>query len=244
MPEITEGWYDDGSGVQRWWDGEDWTEHVQEKQQQSSGGPKFEWRAAFEEMGRRVLAQHDPSTEGGAIWTAVGRPISGIGGARYRLTPEYLTVEKGTLSTSSQQIRTCEIQGVDATQTISQKARGVGSISLWVVRRTGNEQVILPDVPHFRQAAHLISETADEARVARHMWQRSSHTVLEHRVVPPPQGAPIQTIPAPEPKKAVTNKETAAPDINAELERFANLHEQGILTDEEFTAVKRKLLGI
>lgn len=29
MPAIAPGWYDDGHGALRWWDGQQWTEHVQ-----------------------------------------------------------------------------------------------------------------------------------------------------------------------------------------------------------------------
>ncbi len=32
--------------------------------------------------------------------------------------------------------------------------------------------------------------------------------------------------------------------INTELQKLADLHKQGILTDEEFSAAKKKLLGI
>ena len=36
----------------------------------------------------------------------------------------------------------------------------------------------------------------------------------------------------------------AEPDMNAELTQLAQLHEQGILTDEEFAAKKAQILGI
>jgi len=36
----------------------------------------------------------------------------------------------------------------------------------------------------------------------------------------------------------------AAPDMNAELTQLAQLHTQGILTDEEFSAKKAQILGI
>ncbi len=36
----------------------------------------------------------------------------------------------------------------------------------------------------------------------------------------------------------------AAPDMNAELTQLAQLHTQGILTDEEFAAKKAQILGI
>jgi Short C-terminal domain len=35
-----------------------------------------------------------------------------------------------------------------------------------------------------------------------------------------------------------------AADPNAELQNLANLHTQGVLTDEEFAAAKAKILGI
>lgn len=35
-----------------------------------------------------------------------------------------------------------------------------------------------------------------------------------------------------------------APDTIAELERLSRLHESGALTDQEFTAAKRRTLGI
>ena len=36
----------------------------------------------------------------------------------------------------------------------------------------------------------------------------------------------------------------AEPDITSELQQLAQLHSQGILTDEEFSAKKAQLLGI
>ena len=44
-----------------------------------------------------------------------------------------------------------------------------------------------------------------------------------------------QAQPAPAPAQA---------DPNAELQNLANLHAQGVLTDEEFAAAKAKILGI
>ena len=49
------------------------------------------------------------------------------------------------------------------------------------------------------------------------------------------QAAQAQAAPAPAP---------AQTDPNAELQNLANLHAQGVLTDEEFAAAKAKILGI
>lgn len=43
---------------------------------------------------------------------------------------------------------------------------------------------------------------------------------------------------------AQAQAQQAAPDPTAELQNLANLHSQGVLTDEEFAAAKAKILGI
>ena len=45
-------------------------------------------------------------------------------------------------------------------------------------------------------------------------------------------------------QQAAAPPASAEPDQNAELQNLANLHAQGVLTDEEFTAAKAKILGI
>ena len=51
--------------------------------------------------------------------------------------------------------------------------------------------------------------------------------------------------PAQEPQVVYAEAPPAAePDMNAELTQLAQLHTQGILTDEEFAAKKAQILGI
>jgi membrane protease subunit (stomatin/prohibitin family) len=47
-------------------------------------------------------------------------------------------------------------------------------------------------------------------------------------------------------QQAMAQQQAAQPasDPNAELQNLANLHTQGVLTDEEFAAAKAKILGI
>ncbi len=52
---------------------------------------------------------------------------------------------------------------------------------------------------------------------------------------PPPPPAPVYAAPAPA---------DAPPDTASQLQSLADLHAQGILTDEEFAASKAKVLGI
>ena len=45
-------------------------------------------------------------------------------------------------------------------------------------------------------------------------------------------------------QQAPVQQAPAEPDMNAELTQLAQLHQQGILTDEEFSAKKAQILGI
>jgi hypothetical protein len=202
------GFYDDGSGRRRWWDGEQWTER-------------------YEEANAPVLTAELPA---GVLWMAVGKPITGLGAGKYRLTKDILYFEKGTLSLKAQQIATHEIHDVDASQSLTQKARSVGTITLTAIRTQGRETVLLEDIPNFRDGVTQINEAAHAARDALRIKQQTQN--VNYTGGAPMQPMQQQAAPAP------------ATDLNAELGRLAQFRDQGILSEEEFSAAKRKLLGI
>jgi hypothetical protein len=72
-------------------------------------------------------------------------------------------------------------------------------------------------------------------RVARRTARRTSRRQMAMYNEPaydePQQAAPPQAAPA-------------EPDMTDQLQDLAKLHEQGILTDEEFAAKKKEILGI
>src|SRR3954447_7286553 len=92
VQQTPPGYYDDGHGSQRWWDGTQWTEQVKPG-----------------EKAPKVPARHPQADSPDTIWSSVGRPITGIGAGRYRLTQHTLFFEKGALSLKAQQIATHEI---------------------------------------------------------------------------------------------------------------------------------------
>lgn len=49
--------------------------------------------------------------------------------------------------------------------------------------------------------------------------------------------------PPPAPAAPAAPPPAAEPDLTEELKKLADLHEQGILTDDEFAAAKAKLIG-
>jgi len=96
-----------------------------------------------------------------------------------------------------------------------------------------------------RTAAIAGTATAVSNRVSRRQagrWAAQDQQQYEQQqqyAEPPPAYAPP---PPPPPEPAAP----AAPDMNdkiAQLQQLGQLHEQGILTDEEFYAQKTKILG-
>jgi hypothetical protein len=78
-----------------------------------------------------------------------------------------------------------------------------------------------------RTAVVAGTATAVSGRVARRQAARYDEPDAQQAAAPPPPPA-------------------AAPedDATAQLQNLANLHAQGVLTDEEFAASKAKILGI
>ena len=87
-----------------------------------------------------------------------------------------------------------------------------------------------------RTAVVAGTATAVSGRVARRQAEKydqqdqQQYAQQQQYAPPPPQYAP----PAPEPED----------DATAQLQNLAQLHSQGVLTDEEFAAAKAKILGI
>ncbi|MFT4258266.1 DUF2510 domain-containing protein [Microbacterium sp.] len=61
MSTTQAGWYDDGSGTQRWWDGQNWTENVQPSAPPAPGLDGFIERAKADAV---AGAQPRPAAQG------------------------------------------------------------------------------------------------------------------------------------------------------------------------------------
>jgi hypothetical protein len=70
---------------------------------------------------------------------------------------------------------------------------------------------------------------------------RVQHRQQEKYAADQPQEQQVQYVEAPAPAPAAAPAED---DNYAQLEKLADLHSKGILTDEEFAAKKSQLLGI
>ena len=94
--------------------------------------------------------------------------------------------------------------------------------------------------PLLRTAAVVGTATAVAGGVRHHQDQRyaAQDAAAAQQYAPPPQQY------APPPPQYAPEPAPAAPDNMAELTQLAQLHSQGILTDEEFAAKTAQILGI
>ncbi len=86
-----------------------------------------------------------------------------------------------------------------------------------------------------RTAVVAGTATAVSGRVANRQAQKYNQQAEEQAAQEQPAPAAAAPAPAPAP---------AEDDDMAQLQKLAELHSQGILTDEEFAASKAKILGI
>ncbi|MEX1008751.1 MAG: SHOCT domain-containing protein [Acidimicrobiia bacterium] len=89
--------------------------------------------------------------------------------------------------------------------------------------------------PLLRTAAVVGTATVVSGSVRHH--QQEKYAAQDQAQYDQQQAAAAAAAPPPAPA-------AAEPDMNAELTQLAQLHEQGILTDEEFSAKKAQILGI
>lgn len=109
------------------------------------------------------------------------------------------------------------------------KARGVGSITLSVVRTSGTEVVRLEDVSEFREGVRAINNAAHTRREA--MQTRANTRDVNY------SGSPVASGSAP------SNSPPSSDEVFVLIERLGKLREAGVLTDEEFHSKKTELLG-
>ncbi|MCW2814777.1 MAG: hypothetical protein JWN84_2232 [Nocardioides sp.] len=154
--QAAPGWYPVDGG-QRYWDGAAWTEQFQPF---SAPGPSSSTvrRAASR------FTSNEMEVPEGTIWSAVGKGVGGMTTGRYRMDAEYLHFEKGTLRTAAQQVHMGDVYNVDVKQSMTQKARGVYTVT---VHRHGGPPVLLEDVPDGPGVQRTVTDTFRKAYLTR-----------------------------------------------------------------------------
>lgn len=82
------GWYDDpsGEGKLRHWNGSNWTEHYHEKPTAPTSPERSNSVSGTSSPVPVDGGEWDPDV----VWAATGKPLTGIGAGRYKLTKFYL----------------------------------------------------------------------------------------------------------------------------------------------------------
>ena len=234
------GWLSDPSGrhQMRYWDGETWTEHVSDDGAQGVDPPTIESPGT----GLAVVGPTDLATVEGAVtqqqdpnllWEGSSRSLKGAatggiaGAATYRLSRAGIAWDRGKLTNKSQQVHIAHILDVDVTQSITQKSRGVGNVT---VRFTTGGSLVMADIPEPLAARDAINGAVTDYR--NHAWERdrlmNAATASNINIS---QSVPVA---GPAPSAELT--------VVQQLRELAELRDAGILTDEEFAAQKAKLL--
>ncbi|KQM57415.1 DUF2510 domain-containing protein [Agreia sp. Leaf210] len=206
MNDVAAGWYDDGSGGKRWWDGRAWTTRQADMPKPTASyAPK-------------------PKLPEGTRWAAVGNPISKVGGGRYLLIHDHLFVHLGDAARTLHDVAVVDIAEIDVVQSTLQKTRGLATIRIAVGHGDDTNHLTLDDVREFRDGVAAITAAIADARLAANGGLTSAR----------PEAVAEQTPDAAAPAR----------DFIAELGALAAFHRDGVLTDEEFAAAKRKLLAL
>lgn len=225
MSSAAPGWYPvEGDDRLRWWDGQAWTLNFQDKVAPTEAGAAV--REAASPLGGTRSFEED------AIWSAVGKSVPGMGAGRYWLTPHHIIVERGAGRGDAQQVPVAGVVDVDVKQSMTQKARGVFTVSVQVNHGGRVEVVSMDDIPDGRMVQAIINATAREARLAI-QHQHNSHTHQSSVPVHAPAQGEVQP----------STRAPAAPDPMELLRKLGELRDAGILSDEEFAEKKAAILS-
>lgn len=216
------GWYDDGSGRQRWWDGRQWTDHVQGDEYVDGVKPLLAFESEI--VGRRAVVQ---------IFSDRVEWVSKVGVSAGKITAGILTagvslavtgVGKGSYGAGGTAgAETILMSAITRVASATNGSRTVVSITtpggVLPMRLTHH------DAKRVTQTLNvLVANAAREATPAA--------PVFVHVTAPATAAAPVPATP------------TAVPDSTTQIVRLAELHQAGVLNAAEFVAAKARVLGL
>jgi hypothetical protein len=139
------------------------------------GAPQAQSTTSSQPAAAVTSSSAPPADVETTIWETESKSLAGMatGGkistGKYRLTTRALYFERGVVRTDAQQIPLWAIRDVDLTQSLAQKARGVGTL----VVHTDREAVRLENIEHPRWARDSINQHSLAARQTYEQRQRT-----------------------------------------------------------------------
>jgi hypothetical protein len=198
------------------------------------------------EKGKQALAEQqakqaaaaaaDPNT----LWVgekkSAGTSAVGVSTTRYRITKDKIYVESGLLSSVSEQVPLWAVLDVDVRQNVLQRSKNIGDVAVMIDSAAypghSGSELLLDNIEDPFSVRDLLNQHVSEARAKKQVLTQTQY--LQH-------SGPAFGAPAP----AAAAAPAASPvDVADQLRKLAELRDQGILTEEEFTLQKQKLLGL
>lgn len=241
-------WTKDPTGKHqlRYHDGTQWTEHVANNGAQSTD-PMPDQNPTAGHGGGELHAVHSMQpTSNVTVWQGERRNLTHAAtsgkmvSAKYRMTEDGLYFEQGLLSSAEEIIPLWAVVDVDVSQSMTQKARGVGTCAVHLDTRGfnyGQSRVVLESVDNPKQVRDTIARYANARRSEMLEYQHSKEVHKRQAgatAIHMQSGGP----PAPEASAAPA----AGKSLAEELRELAELRDAGILTDDEFATQKARLL--
>ena len=203
---------------------------------------------------------------GNELWSGSSQDLTSLAtGGRlqtgsYTVTADAIQFSSGLISTREEVIPIWLVTDADLTQNIAQRVRGVGDLTLRLdpahAKKYGQSEVTLLSIENPADVRDLILRQANTVRRywTQHHYERdvelrragsnSTNVVVPTMVAAPIPAAPIPAAPIPAQEPApVLEAAPASDDLMAKLVQLGEMKTAGLLTDEEFTAAKAKLLA-
>jgi uncharacterized membrane protein YdbT with pleckstrin-like domain len=150
---------------------------------------------------------------------------------RYKITREFIFEDAGIIGSKEEQIPLWAVRDVDVKQSILQKTRNVGDVSIRVETNdyTGKKAIVLESIETPKEVRNIINE---HSRLARELKMRQQQSVNYSGHGPAGPGAIWSG-------QQTTQKE----DSIEKLSKLGALLKDGLISQEEFDSQKKKLLG-
>jgi hypothetical protein len=229
---------------------------TQAAQQGKELADKAKEQMAEQQAKRREQWANDPSTLwfGQSMNPATG--ATGLSKATYRITKDRVWIDSGLVTTHSEHVPLWAVKDIDVRQSILQRNKDIGDVNLvledptysvdpnWTGTSSADlgghtsGQLLLDNIEHPYEVRDLLLPLVSEARTKKTIERQSQYVHMQ----PPigtPYGAPMQPPVVPPPAEPSEPKT----DLADQLRKLADLRDAGVLTDEEFSSQKAKLLG-
>lgn len=220
------GWYPDPTGrhEMRWHGGASWMDTVRDGDAQSED--PIDGTSPGTALVPVDPPPEAPPRDPNVLWEGRGSSMTGAV-ASYMVSRTGITYDKGRFSSRSQQTHISLVADIQISQTVTQKSRGVGTVT---VRLTDGGVIALADIKETREARDAINQARTDYAQAHWERQQQERTAAAGGINITNGGS------------APAAGSTPVVNIAHQIRELAELRDLGILTEDEFATQKAKLL--